>query len=55
MEFSETEGSWGTSVQSSAEEQTLVVPTQGEFDRIRIDPANRPVEFRLLELTMLAR
>lgn len=52
--FSEAEGSWGTSLESSAQERTVVVPTRGEFDKIRIDPANKPAEFKLSEVTLLA-
>lgn len=62
--FSEAEGSWGTILESSPRERTILVrdcwpPSMrclpGEIDRIRIDPATEAVDFKLAEVTVLVR
>jgi hypothetical protein len=60
---SEAEGSFTTTLESSAAERTLVVRgcpaasppcTDRNIDRFRIDPATAPNDFLLTEMTVLA-
>jgi hypothetical protein len=62
-EFSEAGGSFSTTLESSADERTIVVRgcsvpsplcADRNIDRFRIDPATAPNDFLLAEMTVLA-